>query len=202
MAVTGTADVVAVAWQRRALPSPYPSAPLCNGSFPEQQRAPALNAVLVSHADATCTGLPKRSQLDGNKVLSRSRGFTVDTCVSAVDEDMESPEFQGLPPGDKVRRGGGAWSTATSVVKMWETLRAKRHRPCEPATAVSDACAAAAACCLNTLNLITHPAARRAGTLCDSAAAVWQQSAVQACNWPRAQAGVRHVLQGGVHRSA
>jgi hypothetical protein len=47
-------------------------------------------------------------QLDGEKVLSRSRGFTVDTCVSAVDEAMESPEFQGLSTGDKVRGRGAA----------------------------------------------------------------------------------------------
>ncbi|KAI8477431.1 MAG: hypothetical protein J3K34DRAFT_398231 [Monoraphidium minutum] len=44
-------------------------------------------------------------QLDGEKVVSRSRGFTVDTCVSAVDEAMESPEFQRLPSGDKMRSG-------------------------------------------------------------------------------------------------
>lgn len=56
---------------------------------------------------AVCLCLP-RPQLDGEKVVSRSRGFTVDTCVSAVDEEMESPEFQGLPPGDKVKLPGMA----------------------------------------------------------------------------------------------
>lgn len=42
-------------------------------------------------------------QLSGEKVVSRARGFTVDTCVSAIPQAAETPEFQGLPTGDKVR---------------------------------------------------------------------------------------------------
>ena len=43
--------------------------------------------------------------LDGEKVVSRSRGFTVDTCVSAVEERVESPEFQMLSAGERLRAG-------------------------------------------------------------------------------------------------
>jgi hypothetical protein len=41
-------------------------------------------------------------QLDGTKVLARKRGFTVTTCVSAIPQSLETPEFQGLGTGEKV----------------------------------------------------------------------------------------------------
>jgi hypothetical protein len=41
--------------------------------------------------------------MQGEKVVSRSRGFTVDSCVSAVPATAETPEFVGLPTGEKVR---------------------------------------------------------------------------------------------------
>lgn len=41
--------------------------------------------------------------LDGEKVLARKRGFTVSTCTGVVEETLESPQFQALPVGDKVR---------------------------------------------------------------------------------------------------
>jgi hypothetical protein len=40
--------------------------------------------------------------MEGEKVVSRSRGFTVDSCVSAVLASQETPEFNGLPTGEKV----------------------------------------------------------------------------------------------------
>eukprot|EP00877_Chromochloris_zofingiensis_P001123 jgi/Chrzof1/11010/Cz05g20090.t1 len=45
-------------------------------------------------------------QLDGDKVLSRHRGFTVDTCVGAIEAAQETPEFQSLSTGEKVRAAG------------------------------------------------------------------------------------------------
>jgi hypothetical protein len=42
--------------------------------------------------------------LEGEKIMSRKRGFTVDTCVStlsAAAEDGLGPQFQGLPTGEK-----------------------------------------------------------------------------------------------------
>ncbi|GAX74781.1 hypothetical protein CEUSTIGMA_g2228.t1 [Chlamydomonas eustigma] len=47
--------------------------------------------------------------LEGEKIISRKRGFTVDTCVStlsAAAEDGLGPQFQGLPTGEKVRIAG------------------------------------------------------------------------------------------------
>ena len=46
--------------------------------------------------------------LDGEKVVSRSRGFTVDSCaagISAAEEEHLGPEFQGIPARDKVCSG-------------------------------------------------------------------------------------------------
>lgn len=44
-------------------------------------------------------------QLEGEKIVSRKRGFTVDTCVSSVKQAEETPQFQGLPTGEKVKAG-------------------------------------------------------------------------------------------------
>ncbi|KAL6758018.1 hypothetical protein V8C86DRAFT_2609894 [Haematococcus lacustris] len=41
-------------------------------------------------------------QLSGEKILSRRRGFTVDTCVSSMAEADETPTYQMLPLGGKV----------------------------------------------------------------------------------------------------
>jgi hypothetical protein len=41
-------------------------------------------------------------QLDGSKVVARKRGFTVSACISAIPQSQETPEFQGLPTGEKV----------------------------------------------------------------------------------------------------
>jgi hypothetical protein len=40
--------------------------------------------------------------MQGEKVVSRSRGFTVDTCVSGKAAAEESPIFNGLSTGAKV----------------------------------------------------------------------------------------------------
>ncbi len=42
-------------------------------------------------------------QLDGEKVVSRKRGFTVDTCVASARQSEETPSFRFLPVGEKVR---------------------------------------------------------------------------------------------------
>lgn len=55
-----------------------------------------------------CSKKYQIEQMEGEKVVSRSRGFTVDSCVSAVLASQETPEFNGLPTGEKVR------STSTS----------------------------------------------------------------------------------------
>ncbi len=47
-------------------------------------------------------------QLNGEKVVARKKGFTVETCVGAVDVNQETPQFQGLPSGDKVGFAGRA----------------------------------------------------------------------------------------------
>lgn len=63
-------------------------------------RATFLYVSLFHNSPGTNYKLFSIEKLDGEKVVSRSRGFTVDTCVSAVDENMESPEFQVRPqPG-------------------------------------------------------------------------------------------------------
>eukprot|EP00879_Flechtneria_rotunda_P026836 GHRR01028671.1.p1 GENE.GHRR01028671.1~~GHRR01028671.1.p1 ORF type:complete len:277 (+),score=64.15 GHRR01028671.1:114-833(+) len=46
-------------------------------------------------------------RLQGEKVLSRQRGFTVDSCVSAITASEETPEFNGLSTGDKVQAANG-----------------------------------------------------------------------------------------------
>jgi hypothetical protein len=42
-------------------------------------------------------------QMQGEKVVSRQRGFTVDSCVSAIAASEETPEFNGLAVREKVR---------------------------------------------------------------------------------------------------
>ncbi|KAF8073044.1 nip7 [Scenedesmus sp. PABB004] len=44
-------------------------------------------------------------KMQGEKVVSRARGFTVDSCVSAVQASAETPEFNGLATGQKVQAG-------------------------------------------------------------------------------------------------
>jgi hypothetical protein len=40
--------------------------------------------------------------LEGEKIVARRRGLTVNSCVSAVREADETPSFRSLPAGDKV----------------------------------------------------------------------------------------------------
>jgi len=44
--------------------------------------------------------------LDGEKVVSRKRGFTVTTCVSAIAANDETPAFNSLPLGERVFNSG------------------------------------------------------------------------------------------------
>lgn len=59
------------------------------------------DSLVVLHA--VCSKKYQIEQMDGEKVLSRQRGFTVDSCVSAIAADSETPEFNGLSTGEKVR---------------------------------------------------------------------------------------------------
>ncbi len=48
--------------------------------------------------------------LDGEKIISRKKGFTVDTCVSGLssaEEQRLGPRFAGLPLGEKVTNNQG-----------------------------------------------------------------------------------------------
>lgn len=58
---------------------------------------PTVNLLLTP-----CSKKYQIERMDGEKVISRSRGFTVDSCVSAVLASQETPEFNGLPTGEKV----------------------------------------------------------------------------------------------------
>jgi hypothetical protein len=42
-------------------------------------------------------------QLQGEKIVSRRRGFTVDACTASVSASEETPGVVGLPVGEKVR---------------------------------------------------------------------------------------------------
>ncbi|CAI5537434.1 unnamed protein product [Closterium sp. Naga37s-1] len=47
-------------------------------------------------------------RLEGEKVLSRAKGFTATACVAALDNAAETPELQALPIGAKVSVIGNA----------------------------------------------------------------------------------------------
>lgn len=40
---------------------------------------------------------------DGLQIVSRRRGFTVETCTAVVPAAAETPSFQGLSAGQRVR---------------------------------------------------------------------------------------------------
>jgi hypothetical protein len=129
---------------------------------------------------------PPPPQLDGNKVVSRSRGFTVDTCVSAVDESVESPEFQGLSSGDKVNiliRGERRQASSSFPLALSCVGGTRAH--CNPLTSPSHS-----------------PISRPPPPRLTRPAAVRRQPPVQAVDRPRPEAGVRLVVPGGLHRRA
>jgi hypothetical protein len=47
-------------------------------------------------------------QLDGEKIVARKRGFTVDACTGVVPASRETPGFAGLSPGEKVEASGNS----------------------------------------------------------------------------------------------
>jgi hypothetical protein len=55
---------------------------------------------------ASCSKKYLIEVLDGNKVVSRKKGITTTACTAAVAASRESPDFQGLPAGEKVRLAG------------------------------------------------------------------------------------------------
>jgi hypothetical protein len=61
-------------------------------------------------------------QMQGEKVVSRSRGFTVDTCVSGKAANEETPMFNGLSTGAKVgavTAAAAAAAAAAATVAAW-----------------------------------------------------------------------------------
>eukprot|EP00955_Chlamydomonas_euryale_P050040 354449-Chlamydomonas_euryale.AAC.9 len=63
---------------------------------------------MPSYLPGTPVALPPPQLLDGEKIVSRKRGFTVESCTTAIsvaDEDALGPQFQGVPIGEKVRDG-------------------------------------------------------------------------------------------------
>ena len=45
-------------------------------------------------------------KLDGEKVVSRRKGFTTTACTAALAASRETPEFQFIPVGEKMRLAG------------------------------------------------------------------------------------------------
>ena len=53
-----------------------------------------------------CRKLFAIEQRDGEKIVSRRKGFTVTACVGVAAASQETPQFQGLSSADRVRRAG------------------------------------------------------------------------------------------------
>lgn len=57
-------------------------------------------------------------ELQGDKILSRKRGFTVNTCVGVLSAAAETPEFQGLSMTDKVAATGNQQCTKAEATDL------------------------------------------------------------------------------------
>jgi len=68
--------------------------------------SPRLPAATPAAAHTMLWSSPVTPPPDHPQVLSRRRGFTVETCIGAIDASKETPQFQGLSPGEKVGRAG------------------------------------------------------------------------------------------------
>ena len=66
----------------------------------------AVAHALTAACPAPCCSCSKKYQIEemrGEDVVSRKRGFTVDTCVSGKTASEETPMFNGMSTGAKVR---------------------------------------------------------------------------------------------------
>lgn len=70
-------------------------------------------------------------KMDGEKIVSRRRGFTVEACTAVIAASQESPSFQGLSAGQRV-----------NAIAAGRTCREATDLELKPACAVScrDAC--------------------------------------------------------------
>jgi hypothetical protein len=69
--------------------------------------------------------------LDGEKIVSRQRGFTVDTCVASARATEETPSFQFLPIGEKVRATGNAVCTHAEGPELKPTCVKSCEQACQ-----------------------------------------------------------------------
>ncbi len=56
--------------------------------------------------------------LDGEKIVSRRKGFTVETCVASALANQQMPSFQFLPLRDKVGATGNAICTHAEGARL------------------------------------------------------------------------------------
>ncbi|GIL71015.1 hypothetical protein Vretimale_4093 [Volvox reticuliferus] len=69
-------------------------------------------------------------QLQGEKIISRSKGFTVNACVGAVEVTQETPQFQGLPTGDKALYAKNRVCRKSEGQDLKETCRSACESAC------------------------------------------------------------------------
>jgi len=72
-------------------------------------------------------------KLQGEKIVSRSRGFTVDTCIASANTDQETPSFQFLPVGEKVRAAGNTVCEQAVGSDMKQTCASSCEAACNRA---------------------------------------------------------------------
>ncbi|KXZ52827.1 hypothetical protein GPECTOR_8g210 [Gonium pectorale] len=72
-------------------------------------------------------------QLQGEKIVSRKKGFTVDACVGAVEVTQETPQFQGLPTGDKALYAKDRVCRKAEGQDLKETCRSACEAACSEA---------------------------------------------------------------------
>lgn len=65
-------------------------------------------------------------ELDGEKIVSRRRGFTVQTCTSTVLQADETPQYNALPMGERVGEG----SNGTCAVSVGSELKPACESSC------------------------------------------------------------------------
>jgi len=69
--------------------------------------------------------------LQGDKVVSRKRGFTVTACTSAVPAAEETPEFNSLPTGGRVFAAGKALCVKRETQDLEEACESACSGACE-----------------------------------------------------------------------
>ncbi|GFR43769.1 hypothetical protein Agub_g4883, partial [Astrephomene gubernaculifera] len=74
-------------------------------------------------------------ELQGNKIVGRRRGFTVEACVGAVEAPEETPQFQGLSTRDKALYAEGRTCKKSEGQELRETCRVACETACSEAVA-------------------------------------------------------------------